>query len=198
MAAMPAALPGDRRTVRPIWRWALICGLILATFGVIALATPGGDPNDFVVDGLMMSAMSLALGALTIAQVVGMARAHTPGWPALLIAGVHGLAAGVAFAVLVPVGSPVALIWSLAGFLAVQGGIVLIGLCRAPALRMWGVLLGVCLLVASAGVVLALLVAGEQTYELLDLAIGLAALFSGIGLIVAAALARAETFRERD
>ena len=183
-----------RRPVKPVWWWFLIHGLLAIAYGMVVLGTPFADEAGFLVDGVAMATLSLLAGAQVAIQ--GVLSRPEPGWGVLLVAGLHAMAAGVAFAVLAALGLRTALFWSIASFLVVEGLVLILGLWPAPVYRLWGVLLGGCMIVSAATLAALWLATPGHPYDIPDAGLGICGLLYGFAALVAALQVRAAQYRD--
>lgn len=176
------------RPARPVWWWFALHGLLAIAFGVFTLLTPFTDEPGYLIDAHAFAILALLAGAEL--GILGFLSRGTRGWVVLLVAGAHAAAASVLFWVLAALGQAHALLWSSFGFLVVEGALLLVGLLRSSSYRLWGILLGACLMAAAAIMLTSWLADPEHSFDLPDAAMGVAALLYGVAVFVAALQAR--------
>jgi len=188
-------VPGQRslRRGKPVWWWFSIHGVLASAFGLFALLTPSSDAAGFLIDGRAFATLMLLCGGIIVAQALG-ART-TPGWQMFLAIGIHALAAGVVMWIVASLGLAVALYWCILGFFVVEGLLLVIGLWRSPVFRLWGALMGACMITASTIMTVAWLADPHHSYDIPSTGLGISCLFYGVAIFVAAILARATAFR---
>lgn len=194
---MPA-VPGSPRpvlgAVKPTWWWFMVHGLMVMVFGVITLATPLSDEHGFLIDTGWLAALCMLVGVQAALQATT-SPTFAQGWWVLFAIGMHCFGAGIAFAILTGLALPYALFWSIVSFLSVNGLLLAIGLAWSPVYRMWGVLMGTCLIIAAAMLTAAWLLDPSHSFDIPDAGMGIAALLYGSAVFVAAMQARVVSLR---
>jgi len=190
MTEVAAARRTTGRVARPTWWWFLLHGVLVAVFGVVALATPFDGAGGYLVDGFVFGVLCFVVGWQIVIQA-WQSRTFARGWGVLFAVGVHAAGAAVAFCVLAVLGMPYALFWSVIGFLMVEGCLLAIGLLWSPLYRMWGILMGTCLFLAALIMMIAWLADPSHSFDIPDTGMGIASLLYGCAVFVAALQARA-------
>ncbi len=177
-----------------MWWWFVIHGLLGVAFGIFTLATPYSDTSSFLLDGCAF-ALFLFLSGTQVAIQAILSRGFGRGWGVLLAAGVHAAAAGIVLWTIAMLALPYAHFWSGVSFLLVEGLLLMLGLLRSPAYRLWGLLMGSCMIVAAALMTAAWLPDPEHSFDVPDLGMGIAGLLYGMAVFVAALQVRAAYYR---
>jgi len=172
----------------------MVHGLIVVAFSVFTLLTPLSDERGFLIDGYGFALLCLIVGWQISIQAI-QSRRFARGWWVLLAAGLHAVAASIAFWILCLLALPYALLWSIVSFLLLEGAILAIGLLWSPVYRMWGILMGTCMLAAALIMMFAWLADPGRSFDIPDAAMGVGGLLYGFAVFVAALQARAASHR---
>ena len=172
----------------------MVHGLIVVAFSAFTLLTPLSDERGFLIDGYAFALLCAIVGWQISFQAIR-SRRFARGWWVLLAAGLHAVAAAIAFWVLCALALPYALLWSIVSFMLLEGVILAIGLLWSPVYRMWGILMGVCLLIAALIMMFAWLADPGRSFDVPDAAMGVGGLLYGFAMFVAALQARAAAHR---
>jgi uncharacterized membrane protein HdeD (DUF308 family) len=184
---------GPVRIAKPAWWWFSLHGALAIAFGAFTLLTPSGNAAGFLLDGRTFATLMLLSGPLIILQAVG-ARG-TSGWQMFLVIGIHALLAGVALWIIASLGLAAALYWSVLSFFIVEGLLLVIGLWRSPVFRLWGALMGACMITSSTIMTVAWLADPDHSYDIPSTGLGISCLFYGVAILVAAILSRSAALR---
>jgi len=170
----------------------MLHGFAVCVWGLFAILTPVPGREGWVVDGTGFGVVLLIVGVILILQgVIG--RGPRKGtWPFILAGGVM-LATGAAAIILGALDRPVAILWSVFGYLLVDGLILTLGTLPRPAYRFWGALSGAPMFVAALGILL--LWTFFPGYDVMDTVFGALGVFYGICVVTASVLARSGELR---
>lgn len=174
----------------------MIHGLLAVAFGIITLATPFTGERGFLLDGYAFAVLCVLAGGQIAIQAY-QSRHVARGWGMLLAIGLHSVAAGIAFGILTAMGLPYGLFWSVVSFLIVEGALLAIGLLHSTVYRMWGILMGSCMVASAVIMMVAWLADSEHSFDIPDTGMGIAGLLYGIAVFVAALQARAASYGDR-
>ncbi len=183
------------RPVKPVWWWFVIHGALALAFGIFTLVTPFSDEPGFLVDGHAFALLAF-IGGIQVSLQAILSRPFATGWIVLLVAGLHAVVAGVITWAFASAGMPTTLFWCVFGFLILEGALLLFGLLRSPVFRMWGILMGSCMMAAAVIMSVAWLADPEHSYDIPDAGMGVSGLLYGVAVLVAALQARTVYYRD--
>ena len=171
------------------WGWFALRGVLLLVLGVLSLAFPGPALFAFA---LVFAIYCFVDGVFALASGVRGARRKEERWWALILAGVLGIAVGVAFVLFPGLGT---LAYALTAIALIAGWAVASGVLQiVAAWRLRRAIEGEWLLIASGaltvllgvGLILLLMVAPTPTLLSVAWMIGVWALIAGVALLVLA------------
>lgn len=176
-----------------MWWWFVLHGSLATAFGIFVLLTPFSGESGFVVDAVAFATLALVCGILIVIQALGLRGFDR--WPMYLAIGVHSIVAGIVIGIVGGLGLGAATFWCVVSFFLVEGLMLLVGLRRSPVLRLWGGLMGSCMIAASVILTLAWLADPNHSYDIPDAGLGISGLLYGVAVLVGALQARTAFYR---